>query len=254
MLFTQKAIAEGSISLGIECNKLYDLYHASNNEEEKNNYFLLLEILTPIVKTYPSEQGSRSAALAIQTLGGYGFTTDFPVQQHYRDLKIMSLYEGTTGIQSIDLLGRKVTMEKGKAFQLLMNEIEYTINKACQFEALKDNAETLNNELSRISWTIKHLNKYISEGKIEKYLSDATVFLEMMSYSVIGWQWLKMATKAAEILNSDEIPSNKKAFYEGKIHTCQFYFKYEMPHAAACATTLQNENDLTFVSNFDMFH
>lgn len=254
MLFTQKAIAEGSISLGIECNKLYDLYHASNNEEEKNNYFLLLEILTPIVKSYPSEQGSRSAALAIQTLGGYGFTTDFPVQQHYRDLKIMSLYEGTTGIQSIDLLGRKVIMEKGKAFQLLIDEIQLTIKTASEYEALKDNAETLNNELSRISWTIKHLNKFISEGKLEKYLADATVFLEMMSYSIIGWQWLKIAAKALEIIKSGEIHTNKQAFYEGKIHTCQFYFKYEMPHAAACAATLQDETDLTFVTNFDVFH
>jgi len=254
MLFTQKAISEGSISLGIECNKLYDLYHACNNEEEKNKYFLLLEILTPIVKTYPSEQGSRSAALAIQTLGGYGFTTDFPVQQHYRDLKIMSLYEGTTGIQSIDLLGRKVLMEKGKALNLLLDEIQFTITSASQFETIKENAETLNNELSRINWTIKHLNKYLIEGKIEKYLADATVFLEMMSYCVIGWQWLKMATKASEMIQSGEIPVNNKAFYEGKIHTCQFYFKYEMPHTAACAATLLDESELTFIANFDVFH
>lgn len=254
MLFTQKAISEGSISLGIECNKLYDLYHASNNADEKNRYFLLLEILTPIVKTYPSEHGCRSAALAIQTLGGYGFTTDFPVQQHYRDLKIMSLYEGTTGIQSIDLLGRKVMMEKGKAFQLLLDEIQLTIKNASQYESLKVDAESLSNELSRISWTIKHLNKFIAEGKIEKYLADATVFLEMMSYSVIGWQWLKMAAKAAEMLTSVEIPASKKGFYEGKIHTCQFYFKYEMPHAAACAVTLLDEPSLTFVTNFDVFH
>lgn len=254
MLFTQKAISEGSISLGIECNKLYDLYHSSNDEAEKNKYLLLLEILTPIVKSYPSEQGSRSAALAIQTLGGYGFTTDFPVQQHYRDLKIMSLYEGTTGIQSIDLLGRKVLMEKGKALQLLLDEIQLTIKNASQFNSLKKNADSLNNELSRINWIIKHLNKYLVEGKIEKYLADATVFLEMMSYSVIGWQWLKMASKAAELLKSGTIPTNNCAFYEGKIHTCQFFFKYEMPHAAACAATLLEETELTFTSNFDVFH
>lgn len=254
MLFTQKAISEGSISLGIECNKLYDLYHACNKEEEKNKYFLLLEILTPIIKTYPSEQGSRSAALAIQTLGGYGFTTDFPVQQHYRDLKIMSLYEGTTGIQSIDLLGRKVLMEKGKALNLLLDEIQLTITSARQFETIKENAETLNNELSRINWIIKHLNKYLIEGKTEKYLADATVFLEMMSYCVIGWQWLKMATRASEMIQSGEIPATNKAFFEGKIHTCLFYFKYEMPHTAACAATLLDESELTLITNFDVFH
>lgn len=254
MLFTQKAISEGSISLGIECNKLYDLYHSSNDEAEKNKYLFLLEILTPIVKSYPSEQGSRSAALAIQTLGGYGFTTDFPVQQHYRDLKIMSLYEGTTGIQSIDLLGRKVLMEKGKALQLLLDEIQLSIKNASQFDTLKKNADSLSNEISRINWIIKHLNKYLVEGKIEKYLADATVFLEMMSYSVIGWQWLKMASKAAELLKSGTIPANNSAFYEGKIHTCQFFFKYEMPHAAACAATLLEESELTFISNFEAFH
>jgi len=111
----------------------------------------------------------------------------------------------------------------------------------------------LNNEISRLSWTIKQLNKYLEEGKLEKYLADASVFLEMMSYIVIGWQWLKMATKAAELLNTDEISPSNKAFYEGKIHTCQFYFKYEIPHAAACAATLLDESELTFIRNFDVF-
>jgi butyryl-CoA dehydrogenase len=253
MLFTQKAIAEGSISLGIECNMLYDLSHASSGDE-KTQYLLLLEILTPIVKTYPSEHGSRSAALAIQTLGGYGFTTDFPVQQHYRDLKIMSLYEGTTGIQSIDLLGRKVIMEKGKALQLLSDEIKSTIDAANQYENLKLDAEMLNGELSRITWVLKQLNLYATAGRMEKYLADATVFLEMMSYTVIGWQWLKMAINAVELLKNGNLNESKKAFYEGKLQTAAFYFKYEMPHAAACAATLLSDKELTSVSNFDLFN
>lgn len=253
MLFTQKAIAEGAISLGIECNKLYDLSHAASGDES-NQYLLLLEILTPIVKTYPAEHGSRSAALAIQTLGGYGFTTDFPVQQHYRDLKIMSLYEGTTGIQSIDLLGRKVNMEKGKALQLLSDAIKSTIDTANQYEDLKSDAEILNNELSRITWVLKQLNHYSADGKMEKYLADAAVFLEMMSYTVIGWQWLKMATKAAELLKTGNHTNSKKAFYEGKIQTSAFFFKYEMPHAAACAAVLLSDTELTSVSNFDLFN
>lgn len=252
MLLTQKAIAEGAISLGIECNKLYDLTHACN-KEDRTKYFLLLEILTPIVKSYPSEQGSRAAALAIQTLGGYGFTTDFPVQQHYRDLKIMSLYEGTTGIQAIDLLGRKVVMENGKALQLLIEEIKITIDAANSFNELKSETEMLNNELSRITWVLKHFSQYALEGNMEKYLADASVFLEMMSYTVIGWQWLKMALKASEQLALGGIAANQKTFYEGKIHTCKFYFKYEMPHAAACSVTLLSVGELTSVSNFELF-
>jgi len=136
MLLTQKAIAEASLSLAMECNKLYDLVHSTEGEEKETN-LLLLEILTPIVKTYASEQGSRSTALAIQTLGGYGFTTDFPVQQLYRDIKIMSLYEGTTGIQSLDLLGRKVTMQNGKAVKLLAVTMMKTIEEAKKFQNWK---------------------------------------------------------------------------------------------------------------------
>ncbi len=253
MLLTQKAIAEGSISLGLECNLLYDLWHASKGEEKKS-YQLLLEILTPIAKSYPSEQGSRSAALAIQTLGGYGFTTDFPVQQHYRDLKIMSLYEGTTGIQAIDLLGRKVSMENGQALELLFAEFKKEIATAYATETLSAEAETLDQEVARIRWVLNKLKPFATAGDMARYLSDATVFLEMMGYAVIGWQWLKMATKSLELLSSGNLSEEQKAFYEGKIHVCRFYFKYEIPHTAACAAILSNESALTSIQNFDQFN
>lgn len=253
MLFTQKAIAEGAISLGIECNKLYDLTHIATGEE-KQAYWLLLEILTPIVKAYSSEQGSRSAALAIQTLGGYGFTTDFPVQQHYRDLKIMSLYEGTTGIQALDLLGRKVTMENGKALLLLSSTIMGTIQQAEGMASLSTSAKLLKTEINEIKQVIDKLTSYAVNGDIEKYLADATVFLEMMSYIVIGWQWLKMGIAATHKLNLSGLSQSTLSFYEGKIHTLQFYCKYELPHAAACRTTLFNELELTRTSNVELFN
>jgi len=252
MLLTQKAITEGALSLGMECNRLYDLTHVTSGEE-KQNYFLLLEILTPIVKTYASEQGSRSAALAIQTLGGYGYTTDFPVQQLYRDLKIMSLYEGTTGIQSLDLLGRKVTMEKGKALDLLGAEIKQTIQQANLYPELQADAAALEQELNRIETVLGHLTRFAVKGETDQYLADATVFMEMACYLVIGWQWLKQATAAAEKLVKQDYSRNTQAFYEGKIHTLHFYFRYEMPHAEACANTLLAHGGLTQVKNMDIF-
>ena len=252
MLQTQKAIAEGSLSLAMECNKLYDLVHASEGEE-KDTHLLLLEILTPIVKTYPSEQGSRAASLAIQTLGGYGFTTDFPVQQLYRDLKIMSLYEGTTGIQSLDLLGRKVTINNGKALQLLLAAINEAIDKAKLNVELKASADSLSKELNDMKKVLLHLNQYAIKGEIERYLSDATVFMEMASYLVIAWQWLKMANVAKEKIEAEDFKTNSKSFYEGKIHTMHFFFKYELPHAAACAETLLNTSTLTNLQNLEMF-
>ena len=252
MLFTQKAIVEGSLSLAMECNRLYDLTNACETEE-RDTYFQLLEILTPIVKTYASEQGTRSAALAIQTLGGYGFTTDFPVQQHYRDLKIMSLYEGTTGIQSIDLLGRKVTMHNGKALQVLGKTIQETLQKASDHPILQPYSLMLDAEWKRLENVLSHLQKYLVNGDTGRYLADACIFMEMAGYTVIGWQWLKQASAAADILANKDFSTFPAAFLQGKIHTMEFFFTYELPHAAACETILLQNKSLTQVQTPDIF-
>ncbi len=252
MLLTQKAIAEGALSLGMECNRLYDLTHAANGEEKKTQH-LLLEILTPIVKTYSSEQGSRSAALAIQVLGGYGFTTDFPVQQHYRDLKIMSLYEGTTGIQSLDLLGRKVLLENGGAMRLLAAQIRGTIVKAAKHTTLQPYAVLLEEELLRIDRVLEYLLPLAREGETGTYLANATVFMEMICYTVIAWQWLKQAAVAAVKLAGKDNGAPGHVFYESKIHTMAFFFRYELPHAAACENTLLHSRGLTGIDNHDLF-
>jgi alkylation response protein AidB-like acyl-CoA dehydrogenase len=251
MLLTQKAIVEGSLALGMECNRLADIAHAASGEEKQKSW-LLLELLTPIMKTYPSEQGSRAAALAIQTLGGYGFTTDFPVQQFYRDLKIMSLYEGTTGIQSIDLLGRKVTMEKGRALMLLSEAITDSITKAYEIEILKPQAQALQKEVERVVQVLTHLKTYAQLDDVDRYLSDATVFMEQLSYVVIGWQWLKMATVAQEQLRSENFKLQTQSFYEGKVHTMKFFFRNELPHAAACAKTLMDDDYLTSIEKLEI--
>ncbi len=253
MLLTQKAITEGSLSLGTECIKLYDLTHVTSGEE-KQNHWLLLEILTPIVKTYSSEHGSRSASLAIQTLGGYGYTTDFPVQQHYRDLKIMSLYEGTTGIQSIDLLGRKVTMEKGKAMHLLTTAMTTSIEEALKYPSLVEVANQLAKEIKVLEKTLQQIYKYAIAGEVERYLADASIFMEMISYVVIGWQWLKMGTIATQKLENESLSKKEINFYKGKIQTLSFYCKYELPHTSAFAQTLMNELELTHIKEFELFN
>ncbi len=250
MLLTQKAITEGALSLAMECNKLYDLTHATTGAQQQDAR-LLLEILTPVVKTYSAEQGSRSASLAVQTLGGYGFTTDFPVQQHYRDLKIMSIYEGTTGIQSLDLLGRKVTMEKGKALDLLLSTIRESIVVA-EKTALAPYARELELELARIQTVLTSLSK-MAASDIDRYLSDATVFMELVGYVVIGWQWLKMAHAAEGQIQAGKFTAQTRAFYAGKIHTMKFYFRYELPHAAACGKTLLDSDYLTNLKEWDSF-
>ncbi|MCA0237151.1 MAG: acyl-CoA dehydrogenase [Bacteroidetes bacterium] len=246
MLFTQKAIVEGALSLAMECNRLADLVHVTEGEAQKPHW-LLLEILTPVVKTYSSEQGNRATSLAIQVLGGYGYTVDFPQQQYYRDLRIMAIYEGTTGIQSLDLLGRKMTMENGAALLQLAEHIGSTISQAAAHPALQPYANTLQIEMNRMGRTLRQLGEFARQGDTERYLADATIFMEMAGYVIIAWQWLKMAIVAQKALDAADFSTQSRSFYEGKVHTMQFFFRYELPHAAACSDILLAEGALTQV-------
>lgn len=243
MLLTQRAIAEGGLALAMECNRQFDLAHAATGEEQ-HNAWLLLEILTPIVKTYGSEQSNRAASLAIQTLGGYGYIMDFPVQQYYRDLKIFTLYEGTTGIQSLDLLGRKVTMEKGKALELLATHMQHTIVQAAAHESLKSYAAQLREAVKRIQEVLIYLDRFASKGEVDRMLADATVFMDLMGTIVVGWQWLKQGVAAQQSLTNKNALQTKE-FYESILHVMKFYFRYELPHAHACAHTLLHPDFLT---------
>ncbi|NNF34450.1 MAG: acyl-CoA dehydrogenase, partial [Saprospiraceae bacterium] len=243
MLMLQKAIVEGSISLLLECSLYSDI--AENTEGDiSTEAHLLLELLTPIAKTYPSEKGIESISNGLQVLGGYGFTMDFVLQQYYRDIRIMTLYEGTTGIQSLDLLGRKVTMAEGKALFLLTNKINETLAASRTYDDLKLYADQLEAKMGDIQEVLTHLMPYAMRGEFETYLADATIFMEMMSTAVIAYQWLKMATKAKEYL----VTGNKTYstdFYEGKIHTMKFFFKYELPKVLSCKDTIMNTEMLT---------
>jgi butyryl-CoA dehydrogenase len=204
-----------------------------------------MEVLTPIIKTYATEQGNRSTSLAIQVLGGYGYTMDFPEQQYYRDIRIMALYEGTTGIQSLDLLGRKMTMENGAAVQALGQHIGQTIQIASSEPSLQPYVVALQAEMAGFQKVVRHLLQYAQQGETERFVADATVFMEMAGYIVVAWQWLKMAVVARQHLTTGNFQTQSSMFCEGKIHTMEFFFRYELPHAAACARVLLDPGQLT---------
>ncbi|MEM6700630.1 MAG: acyl-CoA dehydrogenase, partial [Bacteroidota bacterium] len=199
MLLLQKAVVEGALSLVMEVARYEDLEKTSEGEE-KEKWNLLLEVLTPIAKTYPSEMGLTSISNGLQILGGYGFCTDFPLQQYYRDIRITSLYEGTTGIQSLDLLGRKMTLRNGKGLQLLVSEIQQTIEAAMTFDDLKPYAKKLIANLELNQKVLGFLIPFAMKGEHERFLSDATIFMDLMSTTVMAWQWLKLATVAKQKL------------------------------------------------------
>ncbi|MEL6650754.1 MAG: acyl-CoA dehydrogenase, partial [Bacteroidota bacterium] len=244
MLLLQKAVVEGSMSLAILCGKLADLSHSLEGEEAENAH-LLLELLTPILKTYPSEMGLTSVSNGLQIFGGGGFCEDFPLENYYRDIRIFSIYEGTTGIQSQDLLGRKVTMKQGAAMKLLFAEIQKTVAAASTHDDLKPYVDILNEKLQKIQGVSMHLIGFAMQGKIERFLSDASLYMELFSIMIIAWQWLHQATIAKQQLLTQSLGEDEKAFYESKLHTMKYFYHYEVPKTLGLIQRLMDTEVLT---------
>ena len=243
MLLKQKSIVEGTMSLVILAAKYYDLIETATSPKEKEKYHLLLEMIIPIVKTYPSEAGIDAVNAGLQTLGGYGFCEDYILQQYYRDIRIFSIYEGTTGIQSQDLLGRKVTMDNGKALELLSGEITKTIQAAIQIEQLEAFAETLGQKLILTQRVLTHLMPYAKKGDYERFLADASIFMEFLSLILMSWTWLEIALNASSALENKGFYS--KVFYESKLHATNYYYTYELPKTTGLAEILLNSETIT---------
>lgn len=252
MLLFQKVVSEGALSLVLLTAKYHDLSTTHADPKEREKYLLLLEILTPIVKTYPSEMGSASVSNGLQVLGGYGFCTDFVLQQYFRDIRIFPIYEGTTGIQSLDLLGRKVTMENGKGVLLLSMEIGKTIKEASGIDALASYAEQLSGKLELSQEVLQFLIPFAEKGDYQRFLSDATVFMEFFGNIVVGWLWLNIAIQSEKALKSGETQYTGD-FYTSKIHAMKFYFKYELPKTTALAEILTNKEVLTVAEENSSF-
>lgn len=228
MLFLQKAIVEGCLSLVMQCAQYADMMKITEGDERERNH-QLLEILIGIAKTYPSEAGNRSVSNGLQVLGGYGYVKDFPLEQYYRDMRIMAIYEGTTGIQSQDLLGRKVILGEGQMLKKLMVEVQETMAEAAQLSALQEHVGTFKKVLEELGGVTQHLMGIAMKGDKEVFLSDANLYMEVFSNVVIGWQWLKQGIVAARALENPADAVEDKEFYESKLHTLAFYFAYELP-------------------------
>jgi len=223
--------------------KYIDLKHVSSDEEiEKLD--LLLEFLTPIAKSYPSENGILSTSAGLQILGGYGYCEDFNLELFFRDSRIHPIHEGTTGIQGQDLLGRKTTMKNGRALELFVNEIRITIVEAEKHSGLSRYAVKLDKALNSFCETAEHLLGVASGGDVEIFLADATLYLEMAGIITIAWQWL-MQGVCAEKQKTGCVDDALNKFYGAKIHTMKFFFKYELPKAETIAGILIDDEILT---------
>ena len=253
MLLLQKVVSEGSLSLIFLTAKYHDLSISCADADEREKYRLLLEIMTPVVKTYPSEMGKVAVDNGVQVLGGYGFCSDYILQQYLRDIRIFSIYEGTTGIQSQDLLGRKVTMDNGKALQLLSEEIMNSIKASMAHESLAPYAQKLGAKLELTQQVLQSLMGFAIKGDYQRFLADATPFMEFFSNILIGWLWIDIAREAQNALVKGS-KENSTDFYESKIHAMEFYFKYELPKTTGLAEILMdNRQALTIRTDKKVF-
>ena len=186
--------------------------------------------------------GILSTSQGLQCLGGYGYCDEFPLEQYYRDVRIHAIHEGTTGIQGMDLLGRKVVMKNGKALFLFLEEVEKAISEGKSIDEFASCAEALQDALEELKEVTQVLTGMALEGKIELFLADATLYLELFGIIAIAWQWLLQAMVAKKALTGN--PSSQDAdFYKGKLYTFRYFFEYELPKIQGLASRLKRSGD-----------
>lgn len=220
MLLLQKVYAEGAMGLTFYCTKLVDQELATDSETEREEASLLLELLTPITKSWPSQWCLEANSLAIQVHGGYGYTREYNVEQFYRDNRLNPIHEGTHGIQGLDLLGRKVLMADGAALRGLLARMETTAARA---EASGGQLEVLGNKLRRYSGELAEVTAFLwGSGQFDVVLANASAYLEAFGDVVIGWIWLEQALATG---------TDDSEFAVGKRAAADFYFNSVLPRA-----------------------
>jgi len=224
MLMTQKAFIEGAQTLIYYSAQLIDQKKLATDSAAVARIDLLLDLLTPICKSWPSEFCLEANKLAIQVLGGYGYTREYPVERLYRDNRLNHIHEGTWGIQGLDILGRKAQMQNGAAVAVLRDEIQITLDAAADRAGLASHCGQLSDALAQVEATIKAVSEADDSALA---LANATIFLDAMGHVVIAWMWLKQAVAATVGLDKGHEPDT--AFYQGKLAAAQFFYRYELP-------------------------
>lgn len=241
MLIQMKAYVEGMRSFVYYVALCFDKKDCAQTTSEYEHYNGLIELLTPVIKAYCSERGQDVCEMAVQVYGGYGYTKEYPVEQLYRDCKITSLYEGTNGIQAMDLLGRKLGMQDGKAFKSFLQEIQKTIGLAKELGPLVEMADQVDQALKQLEKTAIQLGKTATSPLFKIAFTFAHPFLEVVGDVILAWMHLWRATiawpKLVELAGSSEdaliaekVANNKKiAFYDGQIKVADYFISVKLP-------------------------
>lgn len=224
MLLFQKSITEGSLALLIFCGLLGDKLSHEIDSQKKGELEAFLDFLIPIAKSFPSEMGLQSTSMAVQVLGGAGYTTDFPVEQYYREARIHPIHEGTTGIHGLDLLGRKLLIHDGLGWKMLQKEFQATLKESKKLPNLDTLSQQFEKFCGQFAKSTAHLLSRRNQGP-DYFLADATLFLEGAGLLCLGWMWLNQAITSQKALDQG---SKEMDFHSGKIETARYTFAYEL--------------------------
>jgi alkylation response protein AidB-like acyl-CoA dehydrogenase len=250
LLLRQKSFVEGGLALGLYASSLVDDI-STGPEEGKADTTLLLDLLTPIVKSWPSKYSQESLSDAIQVLGGAGYTRDYPVEMYYRDNRLNPIHEGTEGIQGNDLLGRKVTQAGGRGLTVLVEHMTADLKASEGLEGVAEIRSALQTAVSQCGAAFKAILSRAAELGPDLYLANANSALEMLGHTVIGWMWLRQAAAAAKALPNSK--GDDADFYRGKLQAARFFAVYELPKVRAHADLLASADATTFEMQGDWF-
>ena len=240
MLLAQKAYVEGGYGLCLYAARLVDEQRTGATEQARSEAGCLLDLLTPVAKSWPSQWCLEANSLALQVHGGYGYTREYPVEQFYRDNRLNPIHEGTHGIQALDLLGRKIM--NGAALALLGERMRDTMALAAAHEQLQAHIPALAAALADIEHTVRHLKPTLASDTALG-LANASVFLEAFGHLIIAWIWLRQAVAAADGLAQGN-PADAD-FYQGKLRACRWFYRWELPRCAAQNSLLRSLDDST---------
>lgn len=226
MLLAQKAYSEGALALALYCARLVD-EQRTGEPGAAHRATSQLGILTPIAKSWPSEWCLEGNSLAIQVLGGYGYTRDFPVEQYWRDNRLNMIHEGTHGIQAQDLLGRKVAMDKGEAFEAVLGRMYQGAEAARRVEGFAEMADQLEDAVAEL----RHATAQARAGaNAQETLTNATTYMRAFGHVVLAWVWCELACGARRALEHGRFDAG---FLHGKIAAARYFFSYELPMVSA---------------------
>ncbi|MBP2543261.1 acyl-CoA dehydrogenase [Acinetobacter guillouiae] len=237
MLLAQKSYVEGSLALCLFAARLIDEHQADKNADSE----ILLDLITPVVKSFPSAYGPKANDLAIQVLGGAGYTRDYPIEQCYRDNRLNPIHEGTFGIQSLDLLGRKLWQHNQQGFKLLIQRFNQSLDEVNSDET-RELANIFCKHFVTVQKTTQTLGIALQQGHISQTLANSALYLDMFGKLLIAWLWLDMVNKAERSFK-DSPHAEDQNFLAGKIQAARYFIRWELPEIEHQAKLLTNFDD-----------